>query len=101
MKVCSGSTPAGSWRPNERPLSLRVFGRLPDAGVDAGRGGRRPKSLEGGNRGEFRVGGSVGLWGFRRSVWLDFSVADRNDDRASGATLGLVGLDAVEALISY
>jgi hypothetical protein len=70
-------------------------------GRDGGRGGRRPKSLEGGNRGEFRVGGSVGLWGFRRGVWLDFSDADRNDDRESITTLVLVALGAVEAVILY
>jgi hypothetical protein len=31
-------------------------------------GGRRPKSLEGGNRGAVRTGGGVRLWGFSAGV---------------------------------
>src|SRR5882724_4671186 len=70
-------------------------------GRDGGRGGRRPKTLEGGNRGGFCAGDGVGLWGFSQSAWLDFSAADRNDDRASTATPVLVALGAVEVVISY
>src|SRR5882724_5143348 len=70
-------------------------------GRDEGRGGRRPKSLEGGNRGGFCAGDGVGLWGFSQSAWLDFSAADRNDERASTATPVLVALGAVEVVISY
>jgi hypothetical protein len=38
------------------------------------RGGRRPKSLEGGNRGGVCVGGAVGLWGFS-AVYGDLAPA--------------------------
>jgi hypothetical protein len=51
--------------------------------------------------GGFCVGDGVGLWGFSQSAWLDFSAADRNDDRASTATPVLVALGAVEVMISY
>jgi ubiquinone/menaquinone biosynthesis C-methylase UbiE len=85
------------------PLAAPVKGfRTPAGhGRDEGRGGRRPKSLEGGNRGGFCAGDGVGLWGFSRSAWLDFSAADRNDDRASTATPVLVALGAVEVVVSY
>ena len=43
------------------------------------RGGRRPKSLEGGNRGGVCAGGGVSLWGFNANVRSDFSVPDRDD----------------------
>jgi hypothetical protein len=49
----------------DRPLSLRVFGRLPFTGVGP-HGGRRPKSLEGGNRGGVRTDAGVDLWGICR-----------------------------------
>ena len=34
------------------------------------RGGRRPKSLEGGNRGGVCASGGVSLWGFNANVWV-------------------------------
>ena len=51
-------TPASHWR----------------AGVH---GGRRPKSLEGGNRGGVCAGGGVGLWGFSAGVCFDVSSSSR------------------------
>jgi hypothetical protein len=51
-------TPASHWR----------------AGVH---GGRRPKSLEGGNRGGVCAGGGVGLWGFSAGVCFDASSSSR------------------------
>jgi hypothetical protein len=42
-------------------------------------GGRRPKSLEGGNRGGVCAGGGVSLWGFYANFRPDFSVPDRDD----------------------
>jgi hypothetical protein len=39
-------------------------------------GGRRPKSLEGGNRGEVCAGGGVRLWGFSAGVCSDFSISN-------------------------
>jgi len=40
-------------------------------------GGRRPKSLEGGNRGGVCAGGGVGLWGFSAGVCFDVSSSSR------------------------
>ena len=37
-------------------------------GRDEGLGGRRPKSIEGGNRGGVCASGGVGLWGFSARV---------------------------------
>jgi hypothetical protein len=44
-------------------------------------GGRRPKSLEGGNRGEVCAGGGVRLWGFSGGVCCDFSILNGEDWR--------------------
>jgi hypothetical protein len=41
-------------------------------------GGRRLKSLEGGNRGGVCAGGDVSLWRFHANVRSDFSVPDRD-----------------------
>src|SRR6516164_2838603 len=64
---------ANRWVTNEPLGSLRVF-RMPAVrGRGRIHGGRRPKSLEGGNRGGVCAGGGVGLWGFnarRRLAWL-------------------------------
>ena len=49
--------------------------RMPAGRRRAGmHGGRRPKSLEGGNRGGVRTDAGVGLWGFRGGVCRDLSV---------------------------
>src|ERR1700730_4215739 len=42
-------------------------------------GGRRPKSLEGGNRGGVCAGSGVGLWGFSAGACPDLSVSNRDD----------------------
>ena len=39
--------------------------------------GRRPKSLEGGNRGGVFAGGGVGLWGCSAGVCFDVSSTNR------------------------
>jgi len=39
-------------------------------------GGRRPKSLEGGNRGGVCACGCVGLWGFKARLWTTWSLSD-------------------------
>src|SRR5712691_4519170 len=68
LKDCLGSRDFAvrSWF-RERLLSLRLLGRLP-LKIDAARsGGRRPRSLDGGNRGPgWRVGAAPAayLWGF-------------------------------------
>ena len=58
---------------------LRVFGRLPVTGVSEILGGRRPKSLKGGNRGGVCVDSGVGLWGFSAAVFRDLAVSNRDD----------------------
>ena len=49
---------------SEVRFSLRVIGRLPSTDRATRPDGRRPISLEGGNRGEVRDAAGVGLWGF-------------------------------------
>src|SRR5947209_6397156 len=72
--------------------STRLYGSMvvaPTAGIVKGfrtpashwragvYGGRRPKSLEGGNRGGVCAGGGVGLWGFSAGVCFDVSSSSR------------------------
>src|SRR5215831_12655329 len=61
-KVRSTSNAAGWCGPHGRPLSLRVFGCLPVTGEGL-HGGRRPKSLEGGNRGGEYAPAAVSVYG--------------------------------------
>jgi hypothetical protein len=62
-------------------------------------GGRRPKSLEGGNRGGVRTGSDVGLWGFSAGVWPDLSVSNRDGGRVITAALGLVAVCRIGAVV--
>jgi hypothetical protein len=51
----------------KRVMSLRLLGRLPLKNDAAGSGGRRPRSLDGGNRGPaWHIGAAPAayLWGF-------------------------------------
>ena len=62
------SRPAGKGSSNERPESLRVFGRLPVIGARAcTEAGVRKASREE-TAGGVCVGGAVGLWGFSARV---------------------------------
>jgi hypothetical protein len=62
--VESGQSPAA------QPMTVTVKGfRMPARRRREGmHGGRRPKSLEGGNRGGVRIGGGVRLWRFSADV---------------------------------
>lgn len=55
-------------------------------------GGRRPKSLEGGNRGGVRAGGGIGLWGFNARRWVAWSFLNEKAGCMSEATVILVGV---------
>ena len=63
-------------------------------------GGRRPKSLEGGKRGDVRAGGGVSLWGFKARLWVASSLSNRDAGRVRGAKAILVGLGAVGRVLS-
>jgi hypothetical protein len=64
-------------RLGDRPLLLRVLGRLPVRGVTAVSAGRRRRSLRGGNRGTVRLGGAAGY----------------GDSLGDGGSVGSVGRD--------
>ena len=101
MKPFAASSSSTALDPAGTAQLVKGFRTPAGHGRDGGRGGRRPKSLEGGNRGELCAGGGVGLWGFRPSVWLQFSVADRKRRPSEQRDACLVGPGAVEALIWY
>jgi hypothetical protein len=66
-------------QPAWRPLSLRVFGRLPVTGV----WGRTEAGVRKASREETAAGvrtdATVGLWGFAAGAWSDLSVPNRDD----------------------
>ena len=71
---------------------LWVFGCLPD--TDEGvHGGRRPKSLEGGNRGGVRADAGVGLWGICRRHDLVGKIAALQRDLEEEAQCAGIGVD--------
>jgi hypothetical protein len=63
-------------------------------------GGRRPKSLEGGNRGGVCGGGGISLWGFSARLWVASSLSDGDAGRVSGSKVILVGLGAAGRVVS-
>ena len=63
-------------------------------------GGRRPKSLEGGNRGEVGAGGGVRLWGFSADVCCDFAISNGKDGRAGAVTAVLIAAGAIKRVMS-
>src|SRR5262249_59369561 len=64
-------------------------------------GSKRPKSLEGGNRGGVRDGGGVDLWGFGAGAGCDLSVPNRDDGWVTSGALVLAALDAMGPVIWY
>ena len=62
-------------------------------------GGRRPKSLEGGNRGGVRTGGGVGLWGFSVGACGYVWVEGRRLSTHRGAGFGRRAQDRNGALV--
>src|SRR5438552_4072719 len=73
--LCADSEPS---RPHPETGSFVKGFRTPASHWRAGvYGGRRPKSLEGGNRGGVCAGGGVGLWGFSAGVCFDVSSSSR------------------------
>src|SRR5207245_5404961 len=81
------TTAAQPWR-REPLLMLRLLGCLPLKDGITGSGGRRPRSLGGGNRGRAWDGGSVaGLWGFENGASGDVVRTTRSFDEARGVSL--------------
>ena len=71
---------------------LRVFGRLPDTGVNErmGAGVRKASGEE--TAGRVAAGGDVGLWGFGAGIWRDLAIANEG---AGGAVSQLVGVGGI------
>src|SRR6516164_4238089 len=89
-----GPNPVARSSPPERPESLRVFGYLPVSGREGLHGGRRPKSLEGGNRGGVRADAGVGLWGICRRHDLVGKIAALQRDLEEEAQCAGIGVDS-------
>jgi hypothetical protein len=63
-------------------------------------GGRRPKSLEGGNRGGVCAGGGVSLWGFNARLGVRFFVLGRGCRASEWREGDLIGLGAAGRVLS-
>ena len=74
---------------------LRVFGRLPDTGVNErmGAGVRKASGEE--TAGRVAAGGDVGLWGFGAGIWRNLAIANEGAGCAGGAVLQLGGVGGI------
>ena len=74
---------------------LRVFGRLPDTGVNErmGAGVRKASGEE--TVGRVAAGGDVGLWGFGAGIWRNLAIANDGAGCAGGTVLQLVGVGGI------